>query len=51
MGMQDCVVGYRCYRTQFTVLTGWVHHSAYTILLWYICESACLCEEGSRGSC
>lgn len=23
------------------MLTGWVHHSAYTLLLWYIRESLC----------
>jgi len=29
----DCTLGLLCYRSQFNVLTGWVHHSGYTMLL------------------
>lgn len=32
----DCTYGFIYYRSQFKVLTGWVHHSAYSILLLFI---------------
>lgn len=34
----DCFLGLLHYRSEFNVLTGWVHHSAYTLLLFYVLQ-------------
>ena len=37
----DCTLGWNYYRSQFNVLTGWVHHSAYLLLLSMIMRVGC----------
>ena len=37
----DCSLGWNYYRSQFNVLTGWVHHSAYLLLLSMIMRVGC----------
>lgn len=37
----DCSLGWTYYRSQFNILTGWVHHSAYFVLLSLIMRVGC----------